>query len=87
VEAPPEGGAGRSYQEACGTPGSTAPAPDPQGQVCVGCGAPGHPPRIGDPQPTDLTIRPLLGRLALICRECTEVAALDHALRARRVRR
>jgi hypothetical protein len=45
------------------------------------CGQPGQPPTIGKPQPNDLTIRSFLGRLALLCRECVEVAMLDRAIR------
>jgi hypothetical protein len=81
------GAAIRPNQVTSGNPVSSPSALAPQGQACAACGAPGHPPRIGDPQPNDLTIPPFLGRLALICRTCTEVAALDRDARRGRATR
>jgi hypothetical protein len=59
-------------------------APEPQAQLCAAYGRPGHPPVIGAPKPNDLTIKPFLGRLALLCRECITCAVLDRAARRSR---
>jgi hypothetical protein len=76
------GGAEQLDQDINGGPEPRRSARVPQDdQRCASCGQPGQPPTIGKPQPNDLTIRPFLGRLALLCRECVEVAMLDRAIR------
>jgi hypothetical protein len=61
--------------------GSRAMSVEPEPQRCAACGMPGQPPKIGEPKPNDLTVKPFLGRLELICRDCQTVAARERIIR------
>ena len=81
IKPPPKGVGGGSNSKSTGRTEDRPAAAALQDQLCAACGSPGQPPVIGAPQPTDLTIKPFLGRLALLCRECITVAALERAIR------
>jgi hypothetical protein len=85
----PSGGAGAADRLAqdSGAPGSSRSAPDPQGQFCAACGAPGTLPTIHASQTAGarLTLGTLRGQFRLLCDACRMTLALDRAA-ARRAR-
>jgi hypothetical protein len=84
----PSGGAGAADRLAQDNgPNSSRSAPDPQGQFCAACGAPGTLPTIHASQTAGarLTLGTLHGQFRLLCDACRMTLALDRAA-ARRAR-